>query len=183
MGCKALPEDVRFWRHVDIKGHDECWPWLGYRIPKSGYGTVTFRGKTTTAHRAAYILATEEDIGDDLIMHECDNPPCANPSHLRRGSQKDNIRDMHSKGRAGDYRNFGENNGRCIVTDVEIEQIRALYGTIDETGYWGLVRVGALFGVTATTVCGILKGRIRRYRTEEAPRRGKLRSKARLISE
>lgn len=37
---------------------------------------------------------------DGVVMHLCDNPPCARPSHLREGAQVENMRDMAAKGRA-----------------------------------------------------------------------------------
>jgi hypothetical protein len=59
------------------------------------------------------------------VLHSCDNPCCWNPRHLRVGDQLDNVRDMISRGRAGDYRNFGSRNGRALVTEGQVVEIRA----------------------------------------------------------
>ena len=34
-----------------------------------------------------------------MILHQCDNPPCLNPSHLFPGSRSDNMKDAARKGR------------------------------------------------------------------------------------
>ncbi len=44
------------------------------------------------------------------MLHHCDNRPCVNVDHLFVGSQQDNIRDMHRKGRA---RNGKEMQTHC----------------------------------------------------------------------
>jgi hypothetical protein len=35
----------------------------------------------------------------EQIRHDCDNPPCVNPAHLRAGSAKDNTADALARGR------------------------------------------------------------------------------------
>lgn len=52
------------------------------------------------AHRVAYEIANGP-IPDDLwVLHSCDNPPCCNPSHLRVGTYKDNVRDRVERDRS-----------------------------------------------------------------------------------
>lgn len=52
------------------------------------------------AHRRMFELwyATKLEPSE-VVMHVCDNPPCFNPLHLRRGSHAENMRDMDAKGR------------------------------------------------------------------------------------
>ena len=70
-----------------------------------GYGVLGVgRRRTILAHRLAFCLAAGRDIDSIAgltVCHHCDNPPCCNPDHLFLGTQRDNVRDMLSKGRRG----------------------------------------------------------------------------------
>lgn len=67
---------------------------------RHGYGRVGVKGERVLAHRKAWELSNGRTLHpDEVIMHSCDNPPCVNPAHLSPGSQRDNIDDMHQKGR------------------------------------------------------------------------------------
>lgn len=82
-----------FWRNVEIRGDDECWPYTGH-IDRDGYGKYQRHG----AHREAFHLATGRRALFS-VLHSCDNPPCCNPAHLREGTQADNIAECVSKNR------------------------------------------------------------------------------------
>ena len=98
-----------FWSKVDQSaGADACWPWT---LSKSGngYGQVNMgksHGPCLRAHRVAYMLTngnlpafSNADSRGTVVMHSCDNRLCCNPKHLRAGTQSENLKDMHSKGR------------------------------------------------------------------------------------
>lgn len=79
-------------------GPDACWPWMGARN-EHGYGVLRVDGRNERTHRLA-LRREEPDPGPDIkVLHSCDNPPCCNPSHLRYGSQGDNIMDAIERGR------------------------------------------------------------------------------------
>jgi hypothetical protein len=84
-----------------------CWVWIGTKNP-AGYGLAP-RGYfgTTLIHRIALILSLGRPL-EGIVMHECDNPACARPSHLREATQAENMADAASKGRA--------RGGRCYQT-------------------------------------------------------------------
>lgn len=86
-----------FWARVE-KLDSGCWEWTGARIGK-GYGELRINGKFHYAHRLAFELANG-GIPDGLwVLHDCDNPPCANPAHLYAGTVVDNANDCVSRGR------------------------------------------------------------------------------------
>jgi hypothetical protein len=56
------------------------------------------------------------------VLHRCDNPGCVRPAHLFLGTQADNIKDMHAKGR---WRytprdQSGERNPNAILSNAEV---------------------------------------------------------------
>lgn len=90
-----------------------CWEWNGKRND-NGYGIVNAvrRGYDgARAHRVMYELTFGPLDPGVVVRHDCDNPPCVNPSHLRVGSQWSNTDDMARRGRSGMlYENRGN---RC----------------------------------------------------------------------
>lgn len=95
-GSKS-PLAVRLKKYV-VDSVTGCWNWVG-KQNKLGYGCITVEGVETRAHRAMHFLLNPEADRSLVVMHKCDNPRCVNPEHLQLGTQRDNMLDMHSKGR------------------------------------------------------------------------------------
>jgi len=98
----------QFWKKVDVRGPEECWPWLG-RLNECGNAQWYWRGELRLIHHIAVELCfgvaiprRTRSIGSRgmIVRHSCDLPHCANPFHLLTGTQLQNVRDMISRGRA-----------------------------------------------------------------------------------
>lgn len=77
---------------------DSCWLWTGSKIV-GGYGSIFYEGRSQKAARVLYEI-TKGPIPDGLyLLHECDNPPCVNPDHLKPGTQAQNMADCDKRGR------------------------------------------------------------------------------------
>lgn len=113
-------------------GDEECWPWNGHRDER-GYGKFTFHRKFHRAHRAMYQVAIGP-TGDLDVCHKCDNPTCCNPKHLFLGTQADNNRDRHKKGRYNSCLR-GEAVKNSILTAELVVELRKKY-----TGKYGSIR-------------------------------------------
>jgi hypothetical protein len=122
--------EERFWAKVEKGGPDDCWPWLGV-LNDNGYGRFGVpvpgkkRPKLEYAHRVSFILAHPGIVltRHDIVMHNCDNPPCCNGRHLFLGNQSKNIQDCADKGRL--VNNAGGNNGRAVLTEDQVREIGA----------------------------------------------------------
>jgi hypothetical protein len=101
-------ENTRVYRNfinkVSVDPVSGCWIWNG-AVSDGRYGKFRIGGKVLFAHRASW-LVHHGDIPDGLLIcHKCDIERCVNPDHLFCGNQRDNIADMHKKGRwrSGNY--------------------------------------------------------------------------------
>lgn len=93
-----------------------CHEWRS-SLHRDGYGKALHEGKTVSAHRLAYLLFVGE-IPDGLcVLHRCDNRKCVNTEHLFLGTYRDNVIDMHAKGRAV---------GRRKLSDESVRRIQSL---------------------------------------------------------
>jgi len=83
-------------------------------------------------------------------MHTCDNKVCCNPSHLRLGTQTENVADMVQKGRGAK----GEKHGFSRLTSKEVLQIRKMH-------FSGLSipKLAGKFGVSVSAISSIVTGR------------------------
>ena len=110
---------ARFWKTINKCDPDDCWEWQGKR-DRDGYGVFQYNLKDRKAHRTVYGLTHAGDQSP-VVMHLCDNPACCNPSHLRGGSQLQNMQDKVSKDRQA----RGSRNGRAKLAEKDVKSIKA----------------------------------------------------------
>ena len=125
---------------VIIHPETQCWEWQRATV-NNGYGQLHYQGRTTTAHRVAYQLWVGEIPKGGVIMHQCDNPPCCNPAHLKLGTQRDNMQHAANMRRIKMPNLRGEDHGNALLYDKDVIQYRKEYqagrslkSIIEETG-------------------------------------------------
>ena len=162
----ALDWSDRFWRKVHPEALSGCWLWHG-ATSASGYGDYYLNSKSHRAHRIAYELTRGPVPAGLFVCHKCDVRSCVNPDHLFLGTHRENMADMHAKGRGvavGGARNGrhtkpeatarGERHGFAKFTLAQVVEIRArLAGGETQRG---LARV---LGVNGSTIRCIALGR------------------------
>lgn len=89
----------RFKSYVDMRGKDDCWPWIGRKLKKTGRGQFRARKGVFSAPRVSFSIWNRDLAPEECALHTCDNPNCVNPSHLWVGTQLDNIADRDAKQR------------------------------------------------------------------------------------
>ena len=98
----------------------ECHVWTG-AFWSNGYGRIYYEGRDCRAHRLSWEIANERRVPDDMfVLHQCDNPACVNPKHLRVGTHSDNMRDRSRRGRHP----VGHQASQSRLTECDVMYIR-----------------------------------------------------------
>lgn len=154
-----------------------CWLWTAH-CDMGGYGKFQIGYSNHPAHRVSWELHNGPKPADMLTLHRCDVRNCVNPAHLFLGTHADNSADCVKKGRQakgdrngarlhperlarGDrsYQHLhpensrGVRNGRALLTEDDVREIRRLYAMGNIT----FADLGRQFGVTYNQVSTIVK--------------------------
>lgn len=119
-----------------------CWMWTG-STNKQGYGQIRFGGKLRLSTHVSLDLFSNGLPDGMCALHKCDTPLCVNPDHLFVGTQKDNMKDMSSKGRA--------NGGSRKMTIEQVKTIRSSKQT--------QTSIASEYGLTQSAVSRILNNK------------------------
>jgi hypothetical protein len=118
----VTPASIRFERSYIPEPNSGCWLWLG-AVTLAGYGQMYYPPQNMVrAHIVAWELYRGPRRGLH-VLHNCDNPCCVNPDHLRLGTQQDNMDDREARHRRTPP--AGERNGRATITEDTVCAIRA----------------------------------------------------------
>lgn len=135
-----------------------CWLFTG-PVQENGYGYIVDPRKPFNRASAPRLivprLICETVHGEKMptgvvARHTCDNPPCINPAHLVPGTKKDNFDDAVRRNRWTP--NLGTTNGRALVTEDQVREIR-------KTAPRGAKReaFGAQYGLSGSMVGKIVR--------------------------
>lgn len=138
-----------FESHCTPEPNTGCCLWFG-ATDKKGYGKMTIDRKTKMATHVAWFLK-HGTWPDKSALHRCDTPACVSDDHLFLGTQADNMRDMHCKGRAA----VGERMPVSKLTDAQVRGIRFL----SSLGRKGNV-LAAQYGVSKMTISRIINRKL-----------------------
>jgi len=107
--ARRVPIEQRMADRVDVRGPDECWPWLpGCGNREDGYawidcrvlyGIVGGKGCRKPVHVVAWILANGRlPKPGHQIHHTCETRLCCNHHHLKEVTHANHVR-LHHLGR------------------------------------------------------------------------------------
>lgn len=118
----GVPYLERLLNNADTSGGpDSCWEWQGHTRTGGGlpYGRMSYvkdGRRTEYVHRISWEEHNGQRVPDDKeICHNCNNPKCVNPAHLRVDTRESNIRDEVKAGTHYSYfREWFANGGEGI---------------------------------------------------------------------
>lgn len=141
----GLPVHEKVMARVEVDEQTGCWVWQG-GCTFNGYARLRRGpdGKPVYCHRIMYEHHRGPVPEGFVVMHTCDNRRCVNPDHLQAGTQKENINDMHRKGRAK----------RSLLTASDVLEIRQMRSEGVKPH-----AIAEKFHVSAVTVYNILSGK------------------------
>lgn len=133
-----------------------CLEWQGFCHPTRGYGQIG-RGRKgeglVETHRAAWEVTHGTIPPGMFVCHQCDNPPCCEPTHLFLGTPADNHADMVRKGRHA----TGQMLPQTKLTDAQVAKVLTL-----RSQGWLQREIAGHFGITQGYVSELLAGNYRR---------------------
>jgi len=134
---------TRFFKKV--RKTDSCWIWTG-ALSDCDYGLFGIKGQMLYSHR----LMWEHHHGPIpeglFVCHDCDNPSCVNPEHLKLGTHQDNMDDMKRKGRGA-------------KTTLSPEIVEKILDMSNGVRYYNLSEIAKACGVSRRKVEATIRNR------------------------
>lgn len=150
-GIFSKTDIERFQQNVQFKfldngqlDHESCWEWTNC-CDEEGYGKIGIKNKIYLTHRIAYMIERGKIPKEYCVRHDCDNPPCVNPNHLRIGTMDDDIQDKVLRNRQAQ----GDTHPQSTLTSIDIREI--LTG-IHNDKYFSTRQISKDYNVTIDTI-------------------------------
>ncbi len=134
--------------HISISGRG-CWEWTGCLTP-NGYPQISFKRRAHYAHRLSYAVFVGPIETNKFVLHQCDNPKCINPAHLRVGDVNDNAHDALRRDRVP----LGVQNYRAKLTEAGVFDARLEYSR----GLVSTEHLASIYGVSRGTMGKAIRG-------------------------
>jgi predicted DNA-binding protein YlxM (UPF0122 family) len=144
--------EYRFKRKYEVNEDTGCWEWTA-ATDKDGYGVHSDNdGDYIRAHRFAYQEYKDGIPNDAFILHECDNPSCANPDHLYAGTHEDNMQD--AKERTDTFSTEKQREKKRKLTKEQVIEIRERYQSEDVS----MLDLADIYGLHNSSIHELLHG-------------------------
>lgn len=158
----SMDTETRLMSRIEVDPICGCWTWMGTTVG-NGYGYISVCGKPRYTHRVSAMLFLGFDLFSPLwVLHGCDNTRCANPTHLRIGTPRENTHDAIARGRFG----------RGKLTPEKVVAIKELLADGQTHA-----AIAAEYGVTRSMIGQIARGES--WGSVESEREIKLRDRGR----
>lgn len=142
------------------KGGD-CWECVSHMLSEYGYPKMNYKGKVWRISRWSYTHYYNKEIEKGMhILHNCDNPKCINPLHLREGTDQDNANDRVERNRQAHVK--GEEHGNSFLTEGQVIEILKSDKSRKE--------LSNIYNIHIDTVASIKTGRLWGYLNPEIKR-------------
>jgi hypothetical protein len=148
-----MTDEEKFMRFVMPEPNSGCWLWVGGE-QRYGYGSFRLNKKGHMAHKFSYEMYKEKVPDGMVILHKCDVTACVNPDHLEVGTQADNLKDMHDRGR--NNQPFGDHHSNATLTSDKVREIKI---ALRDKKYVSFVSLAKSYGITASALYEIRIGK------------------------
>lgn len=125
------------------KHESGCW-FMNTQHDKDGYPLIWFHDNNIRCSQVSVTLYKKENCTNKVVNHTCHNQGCVNPEHLFLADNRTNTRAMLAAKRGGHQK-------------ISEADVRAIYkGNLQGISN---KQIAQQYGISASTVCNILKGR------------------------
>lgn len=118
-----------------------CWEVISHKCKdRYGYSRVVINKKKTPLHRWMWEFFWKLTIPrNHVVMHQCDNPSCCNPSHLHIGTYQENMTDKMNK-------------NRCVPRKVYSKSLKTKILALIKDGKMTYAQIANKYGMSVRTL-------------------------------